>query len=232
MKRTKHSLNYYKLLTADMGKLIPIGLVETLPGDTFQHATSLLLRMSPLQSPVMHPISVRIHHWFVPNRMTFTGWEDFITGGKDGLGNGAVYPTNAGPLTPAVGDLLDYMGLPTGTAIPAGKVGLLPLRAYNEIYNEFYRDEDLITGPTPDSTVVQRVAWEKDYFTTARPWTQKGPAVTLPLGASAPIIRNPLTGAIPASKIRVASTGNTETVLQTLQSQVTSGDLSGQMPVV
>ena len=67
-----------------MGKLVPIACMETLPGDTFQHSTSLLVRMSPLVAPVMHPVSVRIHHWFVPSRLLFDDWEDLITGGKDG----------------------------------------------------------------------------------------------------------------------------------------------------
>lgn len=188
MKRQKHSLSHYKLLTCDMGKLVPVGLVEALPGDTFQHSTSMLLRMSPLIAPVMHPVSVRLHHWFVPNRLVFSDWEKFITGGKDGLGDGSVYPTNAGIITPAKGDILDYMGVPVGVAHPVGTLGLMPIRGYNKIYNEFYRDQDLVTEVTQNATDTLRVAWEKDYFTTTRPWTQKGPAVTIPIGGQAPVI--------------------------------------------
>lgn len=187
MKRQKHSLSHYKLLTCDMGKLVPVGLVEALPGDSFQHSTSLLLRMSPLMAPVMHPVSVRLHHWFVPNRLVFSDWEKFITGGKDGLGDGSTYPTNAGIITPAKGDILDYMGVPVGVAHPAGTLGLMPIRGYNKIYNEFYRDEDLVTEITQNATNTLNIAWEKDYFTTARPWTQKGPAVTIPLGLDLPV---------------------------------------------
>lgn len=193
MKRTKHSLSYYKLLTCDMGKLVPIGLTEVLPGDTIQHSTSLLLRMTPMLSPVMHPVSVRIHHWYVPNRLVFPAWGDFITGGADGLGNGSVYPTNAGIVTNAQSDLLDYLGVPPAT-YAAGKLGMMPVRGYNAIFNEFYRDEDLVSLVSQDTNTVQNVAWEKDYFTTARPWTQKGPVVTLPLGTSAPV-----TGTVNAS---------------------------------
>lgn len=184
MKRTKHSLSHYKLLSCDMGKLVPIGLVEALPGDTIQQSTSLLVRMSPQLSPVMHPISVRIHHWFVPNRLVFPQWGDFITGGADGLGNGSVYPVNAGNVVVAQSDLLDYLGVPPAT-YGAGKLGLLPLRGYNMIFNENYRDEDLVTPVAQDTNTVQNVAWEKDYFTSARPWTQKGPSVTVPLGSEA-----------------------------------------------
>lgn len=187
MKRAKHSLSHYRLVTCDMGKLVPIGLMEALPGDTFQHSTSLLLRMSPMLAPVMHPVSVRVHHWFVPNRLNYTGWEDFITGGPDGTGSAVPYPTNSGSVTPTVGDILDYMGVPTGTALPAGALSLLPVRAYNKIFNEFYRDEDLVTPVSADGVTVQDVAWEKDYFTSARPWAQKGPTVTLPLGTEATV---------------------------------------------
>lgn len=167
-----------------MGKLVPIGLTEVLPGDSIQHSTSCLIRMSPQLSPVMHPISVRIHHWYVPNRLIFPQWGDFITGGADGLGNGSVYPTNAGIVTVAIGDVYDYLGVPPAT-YAIGKLGLMPIRGYNSIFNENYRDEDLVTPVSQDSQVLQNVAWEKDYFTSARPWTQKGPTVTLPLGTSA-----------------------------------------------
>ena len=67
MKRNKHSLSHYKLFSCDMGELVPCGLTEVLPGDTVQQATSLLLRVSPLLAPVMHPVHVRVHHWYVPH---------------------------------------------------------------------------------------------------------------------------------------------------------------------
>ncbi len=98
MKRSKFSLSNYKLLTCDMGELVPCGLLEVLPGDTIQQATSALIRVSPLLAPVMHPVSVRIHHWFVPHRLVWDSWEDFITGGPDGLG---VPDTDFPKMTPA-----------------------------------------------------------------------------------------------------------------------------------
>ena len=99
MKRYKHSLSHYTLGSYNMGKLYPVGVYEVLPGDSVQQATSLLIRVSPLVAPVMHPVHVRVHHWFVPYRLVWEDWEPFITGGSDGLGNGAVYPTITG-LTP------------------------------------------------------------------------------------------------------------------------------------
>ena len=92
MKRSKFSLSHYKLFSCDLGELVPCGLLEVLPGDTVQHATSALVRCSPLLAPVMHPVHVKIHHWFVPHRLVWNDWENFITGGPDG-NNASVFPT-------------------------------------------------------------------------------------------------------------------------------------------
>lgn len=181
MKRSKHSLSHYNLLTGDMGELLPIGAVEVLPGDTFQHQTSALIRVSPLVSPVMHPVNVRIHHWFVPYRLLWSGWEDFATG------NGGTIPTVTVPATPSTNaPLLDYLGIPISQVV--GKnLNAFAVRAYNKVYNEFYRDQDLITEVSEDNLTLQKISWGKDRFTTARPWQQKGTAVTIPIGDSAPI---------------------------------------------
>lgn len=187
MKRTKHNLSSYKLLTCRMGELVPANLLEVLPGDSIRLQSSALIRVSPLLAPVMHPVQVRLHHWFVPARLVWTGFEDFITGGADGEGGAAgAYPTiTAGGGGFTAGTLPDYLGIPP--AVASLVVGAMPFRAYNLIYNKFYRDQDLTTAVTQDSTVLQNVAWEKDYFTTTRPWPQKGPDVTLPLGTTAPV---------------------------------------------
>lgn len=190
MKRHKHSLSHYKLLTTDMGKLVPITCFEVLPGDSVQQATSVLLRVSPLLAPVMHPVQVRIHHWFVPHRLVWDGWEDFITGGPDGEGGSSgAFPTVTAHATNGFdeGSLPDYLGVPTGSAAAGVVVSALPIRSYNMIFNEYYRDQDLVSELSEDQIVVQNVAWEKDYFTSSRPWPQKGPDVTLPLGAVAPV---------------------------------------------
>jgi hypothetical protein len=181
-----------------MGELVPVGLQEVLPGDTFQHSTSVLTRVSPLLAPVMHPVHVRLHHWFVPHRLVWDDWEDFITGGPDG-DNSSTFPTitlstSGSPASADVGNLADYLGCATG--INGLEVSALPFRAYSMIFNEWYRDEDLVTALTidttsgPDSTTntdLQNAAWQKDYFTSARPWTQKGTEVTIPLTGDAPI---------------------------------------------
>lgn len=192
MKRSKFSLSNTKLLSCNMGALVPCGLIEVLPGDTVQQATNLLVRVSPLLAPVMHPVHARIHHWFVPHRLVWDDFEDFITGGPDGFDT-SVFPVITDNF--AVGTLGDYLGLPTGVA--ALEVSALPFRGYAKIFNEFYRDQDLVTElvvstlsgvDTTTSKLLQNAAWEKDYFTTARPWTQKGPEVTLPLSGTAPLV--------------------------------------------
>lgn len=209
MKRNKFSLSHTRLLSCDMGELVPIGLIEVLPGDTFQHATSLLLRVSPLLAPVMHPVHVRIHHWFVPHRLVYEDWEDFITGGPDGFDE-SVFPTinltytagNPPTGTNLVGQLPDYLGVPP--EINNLEVSALPFRAYALIYNEWYRDQDLVQAlpiskesgvDTTTNVALQNVAWEKDYFTSARPWTQKGPEVSLPLTGNAPVCTDAAAGA-------------------------------------
>lgn len=208
MKRNKHSLSHYHLLTADMGRLVPVGMYEVLPGDTVQQSTSMLLRVSPLVAPVMHPVSVRIHHWFVPYRLLWDQWESFITGGTDGEGDGAVFPTvSTGPTGVAKGSIGDYFGIPP--EVPNLEVSRLPFRAYNLIFNEFYRDQDLVDPwiGTDEQARVQEpfyIGWEKDYFTASRPWPQKGPDVTMPIGTSAPVVG---TAATPTLKGQGGSQG-------------------------
>jgi hypothetical protein len=195
MKRAKHNLSHFKDFSCNLGNLVPVGCVEVLPGDTFKHDTSAFMRFAPLNTPVMHPCHVTIHHWFVPTRLLWSNWENFITGGPDG-DDASVYPTIEAPTTTgfAEGSLADYFGIPTG--VDGFDVSALPFRAYAKIYNEFYRDEQLINPLTVsladgvDSTTsltMQNVAWEKDYFTSARPEPQLGPDVYLPLGTSAPV---------------------------------------------
>lgn len=195
MKRSKFSLSHYKLLTCKMGQLVPVTWFEVLPGDTVQQATSALVRCSPLVTPAMHPTFVRFHHWYVPNRLLWANWQDFITGGADGNDATAHPYHDFGGTPPAVGSLSDYLGVPT-TGSNVGRVNALPYRAYSLIWNEFYRDEDLQTKLTVSladgadvttNIALQNISWEKDYLTSSRPWALKGPSVTLPLGTTAPV---------------------------------------------
>lgn len=225
MKRSKFSLSHYKLLSCNMGELVPVGLVEVLPGDSVQHATSVLTRVSPLLAPVMHPVDVRVHHWFVPYRLIWEDWEDFITGGPDGMDD-SVFPTvemsyTAGSPdtgTGIVGELGDYLGVTP--QVDGLEVSALPFRAYALIFNEWYRDQNL-TNPLvisrasgPDTTtnmLLQNCAWEKDYLTSARPWTQLGPDVTIPLQGDAPVKGIGVVGGTAGSLANVKETGASTT---------------------
>lgn len=195
MKRGKFSLSHYKLLSMKMGQLVPISWFEALPGDTVQMSTSALVRCAPLATPVMHPVHVRIHHWFVPNRLLWDNWENFITGGPDGM-DASVHPYIAFASQPAVSSLADYLGVPTETFAVTHNLSALPFRAYAKIFNEWYRDQDLVSelalstadgADTTTNKTLQNCAWEKDYYTSSRPWEQKGPTVTLPVNGSAPV---------------------------------------------
>ena len=150
-----------------MGQLVPLATMEILPGDEYIHRTSLLARVAPLVNPVMHDVEIRVHSWFVPNRLLWTGWEDFI------VGNGGTHPTINVP-GDSTYDLMDHMGIPPATG---DAVNALPVRAYNKIWNEYYRDQDLSTERTEDQLGLANICWQKDYFTTCRDVQQQGSEV-------------------------------------------------------
>jgi len=199
--------------TLDMGQLTPIGCVEVLPGDRFRHSTSALLRTLPLNAPVMHPVHVRIHHFYVPTRIIWPEFEQFITGGDDGE-DATVAPYVTAPTDGfAESSLADFLGIRplsgTGRTYSA-----LPFRAYQKIWTEYYRDQDLSTpavistasgSDTTTSVVLRNICWEKDYLTTSRPTPQKGPDVTIPLSDSAPIVTDDT-----AIKVRGAASLSTQ----------------------
>ena len=194
--RNLFNLSHENKLTCEMGKLVPILCEEILPGDTFRVSTDMVVRMAPMLAPIMHNVNVYTHFFFVPNRLIFDKWEDFITGGKNG-DDATVAPyitTPSGGF--AVGSLADYLGVPTGVA--GVQVSALPFRAYNKIYNDYYRDENLqdeialSTGAGSDTTTVtdlQTRCWQHDFFTNALPWTQRSStgAVKVPLGGESPV---------------------------------------------
>lgn len=232
MTKPKYStfdLSHQKKMSLTMGKLVPMYVSETVPGDYFKIRTSQLLRMAPMLAPIMHQVTVYQHFFFVPNRLIYKNWESFITGGEDGYDTSV--PPTISTESLAEGSVGDYMGLPTGVV---GEVSALPFAAYGLIYNEYYRDENLIApgdfflddGPQTVGSAVYKLAigkpknraWQHDYFTSALPWTQKGPEATIPLGTSAPIfydndggakvqlIRDRTTG-VPAGNVDFGSSG-------------------------
>lgn len=191
MRRFPANLSHYHLSSGDMGKLYPLAIMEVLPNDSFMCASSVMVRLQPMLAPVYHGMDVRVHYWWVPNRVVWDGWEEFITGGQDGvdLGNLAHAP-KLKVTTRAPGDLLDHYGLPP-TSGPSS-FNALPLMGYYAIWNEYYRDQDLegeipidafdMTGVSAvPETPIQYISWGKDSFTTARPWAEKGQSFEIPV---------------------------------------------------
>lgn len=184
--RSVFDLSYSKLMTCDFGQLIPVMADEVYPGDTIDISTQLVIRMQPTVAPVMHEMYSTVHYFFVPNRHLWDDWEEFITGGVDGqFDETASPPPRWTPTDTTVGSLWDYFGFPVGVT-PTGALPLaFPLRAYNEIYNEYYRDQNITDEIDLDDEEVKMRCWAKDYFASALPWQQRGIAPALPISGLA-----------------------------------------------
>ena len=177
-------LSYVKLFTCDMGKLIPVMCDEVVPGDIFKIGNQSVIRMQPLVAPVLHEINAYVHYFFVPYRLLWSGWEDFITGGSNGA-DASTLPLWWPALAQVEGSLWDYLGYPTGVVTTATSAPIMfPLNAYNLIFNEYYRDENLQAESSLNSTSLKTRNWEKDYFTSSLPWQQRGVAPALPISGT------------------------------------------------
>jgi len=141
-QRAKFDLSHERKMTMPMGQLIPFLVQDILPGDKFRVNTEIMMRFAPMLAPIMHRVNVKTDYFFVPNRLVWDEWEDFITGGPDGLdGDAGTYPAYSTGTGWDEGSVGDYLGVPPGVANL--DVSLLPGRSYGLIYNEFYRDQDL-----------------------------------------------------------------------------------------
>lgn len=200
-KKNVFDLTHDVKLSADMGNLTPILTLECVPGDKFELGCESLIRFAPMIAPVMHRMDVTMHYFFVPNRIVWNNWEKFITDANSGLvspyisiGNGwqTAYPEEC--------KFLDYMSVPPppNSGVTGTNVNALPFAAYQAIYNEYYRDQNLVApvdyklNDGDNSLTAAEVqkwlnlrkrAWEHDYFTASLPFAQKGAAVDIPLGS-------------------------------------------------
>lgn len=175
-------LSYEKKFTADMAQLIPVMCDEVVPGDFFKIGNQSVIRFQPMVAPILHEINQYVHYFFVPYRILWEDWEDFISGGVMG-DDSSVLPT-WDPTNKAEGSLWDYMGFPTGIE-PTGAYPIdFPRRAYNLVFNEYYRDETLQTEVALNNETILNRNWEKDYFTSSLPFQQRGTSPALPIAGT------------------------------------------------
>lgn len=202
VKRSTFNLSEETKLSMNMGDLVPICCKEVLPGDKFEISTELLIKFAPLAAPVMHRIKAYVHYFFVPTEQIYSHWGDFINP-KVNVNNDILLPVvSTYDLDRKKGSLSDYFGLPILREkwwTDSHRISALPFLAYQHIYNEYYRDENLepLTANNDISILrnnqgkfsaevsseiskLRKRAWAKDYFTSALPSPQAGDDVLVP----------------------------------------------------
>lgn len=193
-RRNAFNLSFSVKTTMEMGKLYPICIQEMVPGDTFKVGNEVVINLQPMNAPAYINLNWYCYAFFVPYRVLWDKWEEFITKGQDGDTTIELpkFERNQYITDSAFryNTLWDYFGFPTGV-VPSGLSAPIdfPWRAYNLIWNEYFRDENLqdpVGADPADKTVafntdVLNVNWGKDYFTGALPFAQRGTASALPI---------------------------------------------------
>lgn len=210
-KLNKFDLSHERKMSMKMADLVPVLVQDVIPGEKWRVNSEVFARLAPIIFPMMHRCNVTTHYFFVPNRLLWNEWEDFITGGEDGMALPGFPKIRLDGLTynwTMPGSLFDYLGVPELTAPPTNPqlISALPFRAYQMIYNEYYRDQNVTEkipfslggGDVTDSDFAALVsmrkrAWEKDYFTSALPFAQRGPEVKMPIEGEATVGYKPIT---------------------------------------
>ena len=214
--RSVFNLSHVKRFTCDMGELIPALFLECVPGDTFKIGADVVTRFQPLVAPILDSVDMTVHYFFVPSRLCFDNdkdWETFLTGGKDGTDESVSLPlwgfdyiykdTPNDPFSNGcyIGrySLWDYFGLPLKLSSSQSDADFYPQvrnschingfaeKCYNLVFNEYYRDENLLEPVQLNNNTVLYRSWKKDYFTSALPWQQRGISPALPISGSVPV---------------------------------------------
>ena len=191
-RRNAFNLSYSVKTTMDMGKLYPICIQEMVPGDTFRLGNEVVINLQPMNSPAYINLNWYAYAFFVPYRVLWDEFETFITKGQSGDETIALpkfeIKDNITDDAFKYNTLWDYFGFPVGVK-PSGLSAPVdfPWRAYNMIWNEYFRDENLQDeigiAPTDENFNfgLKNVNWSKDYFTAALPFAQRGTASALPI---------------------------------------------------
>lgn len=251
--RNVFDLSYEKKFDFDVGQIIPVCCEEMVPGDTFKFGNEIVINAHPLNAPVYHQINVYVHYFFVPTRLIWSGWEDFITGGIDGNDasllprlNAMVDPSGTSlswtnvckPFT-----LYDYFGFPiikdssNDYSVPGAGVTssdsryffrplVFPWNCYNLVWNEYYRDETLQNEVSLNNAYILNRNWPKDYFTSALPFQQRGTSPALPLSGTAPVLFSTGAEEIPAMALYGGTVGS-----GVINDEVGFNDSSSSLPV-